>query len=168
MDNGKYNHYAYCEAVARKLKPIRHSDEKQQFFKATEQDEIEDLEERMSEASGILFIAINGTESEFDWKNSDSLMERPSYLFAIVEQTEAGSSGTIFEAQQHCKAIAMQVIAQMMLDYHEYKEGMELLDPSTFRMKGFGPLRNTYYGVLVGFSFDQGTNYEINPDIWEH
>lgn len=167
MDNGKYNHYEYCEAIARKLKPIKHTEEKKKFFQATEQDELEDLNERLSECTGILFIAIDGTESLFDWKNSDSLMEQPTYLFAIIQQTESGNSQTIFNAQQNCKQIAIQVIAHMMQDYHNYKKGMDLLDPSSFQMKGFGPIRNDFYGVLVSFSFDQGTNYEINQDLWD-
>ena len=167
MDNGKYNHYEYCEAIARKLKAIRHTDEKQKFYRATEQDEIQDLEERLSEASGMLFIAIDGTESEFDWKNSDSLMEQPSYKFAIVEQTEQGNSGSIFKALKHCEVIARQVIFKMMDDYHGHQKGMELLEPSSFQMKGFGPLRDSFYGVLVGFSFNQGINYKLNKDLWE-
>ncbi|MDR0824603.1 MAG: hypothetical protein LBN74_05875 [Prevotella sp.] len=166
MDNRKYNHYEYCETIARKLKPIQHTDEKRQFFKSTEQEELDELNERISDTSGVLFIAIDGTESSFDWRNSDSLMEQPSYLFAIVEQTEGGNAASIFQAQQHCKAIAMQVVASMMQDYHDYKNGLELLEPATFRMKGFGPIGNNYYGVLVGFSFNQGTNYEINPALW--
>ncbi|MBK5720144.1 hypothetical protein JGH11_04585 [Dysgonomonas sp. Marseille-P4677] len=166
MDNGKYNHYQYCEAIARKLKPIQHSEDKKQFFEATEQDELETLEARLSDTSGILFIAIDGSESAFGWKNSDSLMEQPTYKFAIVEKTLSDDSSTIFKAQQHCKAIAMQVIAQMMQDAQDYKAGMELLDPGSFQLKGFGPIGNNYYGILVGFSFDQGINYNINPELW--
>jgi len=166
MDNGKYNHYEYCEAIARKLKAIQHTGEKQKFYRATGQDEIEDFEERMSEASGMIFIAIDESDSGFDWKNADSLMEQPSYLFAILQQTETGNSETIFKAQKDCKSIAMQVIAQMMQDYHIGKNGMDLLEPSSFQMKGFGPLRNTFYGVLVSFSFNQGVNYKINKDLW--
>lgn len=166
MDNGKYNHYKYCEAIARKLKPIQHSEDRKQFFEATEQDELDTLEARLSDTSGILFIAIDGAESSFGWQNSDSLMEQPLYKFAIVEQTESGDSHTIFKAIQHCKAISMQVIARMMQDAQNYKEGMDQLNPSSFQIRSFGPIGNSYYGVLVGFSFDQGTNYEIKPDLW--
>jgi len=163
----KYNHYEYCENIARKLKPIKHSEENRRFFEATEQDEIESLEARLSDIGGILFIAIDGVESDFDWKNSDSLMEQPSFKFAIVEQTTSGESDTIYRAVKNCKAIAMQVIAYMMNDYHNHHKRMDLLEPSSFKMKGFGPIGNNYYGVLVGFSFDQGTNYEINPNLWD-
>lgn len=163
----RYNHYAYCEDIARRLKPIKHTDKKPKFFTAAGQEDLPDLEARMSEISGILFIAINGTESTFDWKNSDNLMEQPSYLFAIIEQTEVGDSRTIHPAQQHCKLLAMAVISQMMQDYHNQKNGMDLLDPSSFEMKGFGPVKENFYGVLVGFSFNQGTNYEIDPTLWD-
>jgi len=162
----KYNHYTYCEDIARKLKPILHTNDKKQFFKATGQDDIDELNERLSEASGMLFIAIDETESVFDWQNSDSLMEQPVFLFAIVKQTEIGNSSTIFQAQQECKNTALQVIYKMMDDYHEHVNGMDLLEPSSFRMKGFGPLRENFYGVLVGFSFNQGINYILNPDLW--
>jgi hypothetical protein len=163
----KYNHYEYCEDIARKLKPIQHTEAKKRFFQATEQDDLPSLNERISSASGVLFIAIDGTESSFDWRNSDSLMEQPYYLFAIIEQTKSGKSSSIFDAQQHCRQIAMQVIARMMHDYHDQVKGMDLLDPSSFLMKGFGPIRNNYYGVLVSFSFNQGINYEINPALWD-
>lgn len=163
----RYNHFEYCEKLARKLKPIQHTDETRRFFKATEQDELSDLEQRLSDTDGVLLIAIDGVESAYDWKDSDSLMKRPSYKVAIVEQTTSGDTQSIFNAQEHCKKIGEQVIAYMMNDYHDYVKGMDLLLPSSFQMKGFGPIGNNYYGILMSYTFDQGVNYEIDPELWD-
>lgn len=163
----RYNHFEYFENIARKLKSIKHSDEKPHFFRATDQDEPQDLEQRLSSASGMLLIAIDGAESTFGWKISDSLMEQPLFHFAIVEQTEIGNSSTIFNAQSNCKKNAMQVIARMMNDYHNHTKGMDLLDPASFTMQGFGPIRNSFYGVMVDFSFEQGVDYTINDELWD-
>lgn len=162
----KYNHFSYGETIARTLKPIGHSDTQKHYFKATEQDEIDTVSQWISQARGVLLIAIDGAESSFEWNSSDSLMEQPLYLFAVVKQTTGDNPASIFEAQQYCKRIGEQIIAHLMQDFHADKNGVGLLDPSSFRMKGFGPVGENFYGVLLGFSFNQGINYTIDPRLW--
>ena len=90
--------------IADKLKPI-----KGQYYKATEQLELLDLENRISEAKDVILIAIDGQESEFTWPKSDSLIENPQYIFLVLESTNSSDFLTVLEAQKECKALAKEI-----------------------------------------------------------
>lgn len=168
MDTEKYDHFTYGLMLATKLKAIKHIDENNcHFFRATAQDELKELEDRISQAHGVILIAIDGTDSDFDWKNSDSLIEQPSYLFAVVKETDSTDTDSIFNALTECKEIGHQIISKMLQDRVKYKSGLGYLEPSTFRMKGFGPIGDNFYGVLLSFLFEKGIKYIINQEMWE-
>lgn len=160
-----YNHYDYCEAIARKLKPIGHSDSDRHFYRATEQTELQELVERMSSAHGMIMIAIDGSFRSFRHE-ADSLMELPSYTIAIAKQTRSTDTDTIFDAIRDSKAAMMQVISRMLCDAREYQHDCELIDASSFRMEGFGPIADLFYGVILSFSLNEGVDYCVNPEMW--
>lgn len=162
-----YNHFEYGEMLATKLKPISHSPTDKHFFRATQQDELEELTERISAASGTILIAIDGTQSSLDASKADSLMEQPLYYFAVVQQTDSTNSTTIFEAQSKCKKILIQIVSKMLQDAYINKSGLALLDKSSFLMKGFGPIADNFFGVLMSFSLNEGLNFKLNPEMWE-
>ncbi len=157
----KYNHFKYCENLAENLKAITKS------YRATEQTELQDLNAQITNAHGTIIIAIDGAESSFTWNDSDSLMEQPIYSIAVVKQTSTGDANTIFSSQKECMEIGKQIIARMFLDADHYKNGLHLLDRKSFLCKGFGPIGDNFYGVLLSYQLDQGINYTINPDYWK-
>ncbi len=161
-----YNHFEYGQMLAKSLKDIQHKDTDEKYYRATEQDELTELDARLSGASGTILVSIDGSESTFGWENSDSLMELPIYSFIIASQTENGNSRSIFEAQQKCKKIAKQIISKMLQDYTNALNGLHLLEPSSFTMKGVGPIRENFYGVILFFSLNQGTDYRIDKTMW--
>lgn len=163
----KYDHFKYGEALARSLKSVNHSDTKQKFYRATEQDELDELNARLSSANGTIIIAIDGSDSNFDWNDSDSLMEQPQYSFLIAKQTNTDRPETIHESQMDCKNIAMQIIVRMTQDHHNMQNGLTFLEINSFRMKGVGPIRDNFYGVLLGFALNQSIEFYIKNDEWE-
>jgi len=163
----RYKHFEYGEQLASKLKAIQNGEKDKGFFEATEQEDLPALNERISSASGTILIAVDTGESSFDWQNSDSLMEKPHYAFAIVQQTTSGDVDSIISAQQSCKKIAKEIIAKMLQDAHARKSGLEYLERGSFYIKGFGPVGDNFYGVMLFFFFNQGVNYTLNPDMWE-
>ena len=59
-----YNHFEYGDLLARKLKPIAHSDTKQHYYHATEMEDLQELNARLSGAHGMILVAINGSNSD--------------------------------------------------------------------------------------------------------
>lgn len=161
-----YNHFQYCEDLARRLKAIAHADSDCHYFRATEQTELREFEDNLSSAHGMIMIAIDGKDSGFQFRNSDSLMEQPAYIIIIAKQALASDSDTVFAAQEESKAVMMQVISRMLNDARVYKHGCDLVDPDSFRIGGFGPIGDLFYGVILWFSLDEGVNFEIKPEMW--
>jgi hypothetical protein len=162
----KYDHFGYGETLARRLKAISHSDGRQQFYRATEVEELTDLVARLSSASGMILVAIDGNNSDFSWKDSDSLMERPQYFFIVAQQTESGDTDSIFAAQQACKVVVRQIISRMVVDHQRYAHGMTFLDESSLTVRGIGPLGENFYGVILGFNLDVGLDCRIDNSFW--
>lgn len=162
----KYSHFEYGESLARRLKAISHTDEQQHFYRATEAEELTDLNARLSSASGMILVAIDGSNSDFSWKNSDSLMERPQYFFIVARQTTSGDTDTLFAAQVECSAVVRQIISRMVFDHQRYEHGMTYLDESSFTARGIGPIGENFYGIILGFNLDVGLDCRIDKTLW--
>lgn len=160
-----YNHYEYCEAIARNLKSIQHSDADRHYFRAIEQTELTELEQRISSAHGMIMIAIDGSFSSFQ-HDSDSLIQRPAYTIVIAKQTKASDTDTVFQAIADSRQAMMQVISRMLCDARDYQSNCDLIDPSTFQLEGFGPIGDLFYGVILTFSLAEGVSYAIDPSMW--
>ncbi len=162
----KYNHFSYCEDIARRLKAIGHSDVEKHFFRATEQTEVQELENNMTSARGFILIAVDGKNIDFGWK-ADSLIGIPVYGIVIAGQVSSSDTDTIFDTQDDCSKLAVQVIAKMAEDAEKYNFGAEFIDLGTFAMNGFGPIADLFYGVYLTFTLKEGVNYTINPEMWK-
>lgn len=161
-----YKHFDYSEMLARSLKEIGHTNSKTKFYRATAQTELQELEQNISNVSGTILIAIDEHISYFDYKDSDSLIEKPIYSIVIAKQTKATDTRTIFAAQENCKALAKQAISKMLRDAHVYVAGCDKIDPASFFIEGFGPIGGLFYGVILSFSLTEGINYELKPEYW--
>jgi hypothetical protein len=126
-----YNHFEYGETLAQKLKAIAHTDSEQHYYRATEMEDLQELNARLSGARGMILVAIDGCNSDFGWENSDSLMERPQYFFVVAKATPGNDTAQIFTSQSECKAVALQIIARMMQDGNSYKpqSPLQFLEP---------------------------------------
>jgi hypothetical protein len=165
--NTKYDHFVYGEQLAAALKPISHTPTRQRFYRATEIEELEDLNARISSASSMMLVAIDGHNSDFRYRNSDSLMQRPQYFFLVLRQTVSGDVDTIFAAQSECEAVAKQIIARIVNDAsHSGINPLQFVDPASFAIRGIGPVGDNFYGVILGFNVDVGMNCEIINDMW--
>lgn len=162
-----YNHFTYTEKLARQLVPVSHTDTDCHFFRATEQTDLIELDEKISIAHGMIMIAIDGASSEFTLNNADSLMERPGYSIVIAKQTKSADTDSIFQAQKECKEAMTAVIARMLNDYNKNIYGCDKIDTSTFQMSGLGPIGDGFYGVILDFYLDEGVNYMLNPSMWK-
>lgn len=158
--------YKYGEMLARNLKAVNHTAQKCQYYQATEQTELQELEQNISNASGTILIAIDGQMSGFSFQ-ADSLIEKPYHSIVIAKQTKATDARTITTAQQECKAIMDQVIARMLNDACLGNDECDKIDANTFTTDGFGPIGGVFYGVILSFSLNEGVNFMIKSDYWK-
>jgi hypothetical protein len=114
----------------------------------------------------MILVAIDGSNSDFSWKNSDSLMERPQYFFIVARQTTSGDTDTLFAAQVECSAVVRQIISRMVFDHQRYEHGMTYLDESSFTARGIGPIGENFYGIILGFNLDVGLDCRIDKTLW--
>lgn len=160
-----YNHFAYGEMLATKLKGIAHTPQKRTFFQATEQEEFGTLDQQVSQVSGTVLVAIDGANADFSWE-PDNMTEKPQYFFVIVTPTQSDDANTIHQAQEQCRGIGKQIIAKMMNDCLNFDNGLATLDMSSFLIRGAGPIGDNFYGVLVGFNLLNPFEFTIDNTYW--
>lgn len=161
-----YDHFNYCEELAKSLKAIGHTKAKKRFFRASEQTTLQELEENMSSVNGTIIIAIDGQLIDYGWPMSDSLLERSTFGVVIAKPSKSHDTATIFEAQKECKKIARECVSKIMNDAYSYKNDCDKVDKGSFQIEGIGPIADLYYGVLLTYSLDYGVNFELNPEMW--
>jgi len=163
----KYNHFEYTEMLARQLIPISHTDTDRHYFRASEESELKELNEMMSQAHGMIMIAIDGKNSEFGFNLADNLIEKSGFSLVIAKQTTSSDTDTIFQAQKDSYNVMMNIVARYMRDYQHSNYGCDFLDPESFAFEGFGPIGDLFYGVILDFYLETGVNYKINPEMWK-
>lgn len=162
----KYNHFEFCEALARKLRPVGHTDGDRHFFRATENTAPQELYDRISSAHGMIMVAIDGIDEDYSWPGSDSLMVKPGYSIVVAKQTQGNDTNTIFQAQRESHLVMRECMAKMLQDAAVYKNGCEFIDAGSFFVEGIGPLGDLFYGVILSFTLDHGVEYKLNPEMW--
>ncbi|MDD4778904.1 MAG: hypothetical protein PHV53_11545, partial [Fermentimonas sp.] len=59
------------------------------------------------------------------------------------------------------------IIARMLHDYNNYIDDCDKIDPNSFQLSGFGPIGDSFYGVILDFNLNEGVNYMLNPSMWK-
>lgn len=150
----KYDHFAFCEEMARKLVYVQHTDECPRFFKAFGLERFSALDDVLSSVVGPILIAIDSGEGGYTPKGGDNLPFRSKYHFIIATNTDDNRHETLeramAEAQEQCLAVVNVLFAQY---------------PTVNRDAKFfpaGPIGDNYYGKLVEFTLDEWPSYK--PD----
>jgi glutamine cyclotransferase len=93
-------------------------------------------------------------------------MEIPQFFFVVAQHAVLTDTASVISAQQNSKRIAEQIIIRMLEDAKAYKRGLEYLDENSFSIRGYGPIGDTYMGVIVGFNLNQSLTLTIDEAIW--
>ena len=150
----KYDHFAFCEEMARKLVYVQHTDECPRFFKAFGLERFSALDDVLSSVVGPILIAIDSGEGGYTPHGGDNLPFRSKYHFIIATNTDDNSHETLeramAEAQEQCRVVVNELFARY---------------PTVNRDAKFfpaGPIGDNYYGKLVEFTVDEWSSYK--PD----
>ena len=156
-----YNHFEYGEKLARRLKPVCHTDHRPRFFTAFGLEDLYNFEDRMSRVDGMVLIAVEGQEMDSNWNRGDCLQDVWTYSFIFAENTRRDRPDTIDRAVHHCREVAMQVRAHLLND----PQLTNTLDRE-MTMNGIGPIGDGFYGVVLTFRLEEYPDWEINPELW--
>ena len=157
----EYNHFTYCEQLARHLKEIAHTDARPRYFTAFGLEDLYNFEDRLSGVTGTVMIAVDGQENESSDNGADALADNDTYSIIIARNTQRDRPQTIDEAVASCKLLAKQVrnflLADPALTYQ--------IDRNT-AINGIGPIGDGFYGVVLSYRIVSYNSFYVEPEYW--
>lgn len=157
-----YNHFEYMEQVARRLKPIGHTDHHRRFLTAYGLEDLYNIDDRLSDLRDYVLIAVDGYEGDLTMNGADGLADVRQYGVIICHHTQADRTETIDAAFKECSVLCREVCHHLLND--------DTLRPylgMDWQLNGIGPIGDGFYGCLLSFSMSEWTDYIINPELWE-
>lgn len=157
-----YNHFIYGESIARKLKDIGHTDERQRFFTAFGLEDLYNFDDKLSSVTGTVLIAVDGCESDSSDNGYDSLNDRTTYSFIVARNTISDRPQTIDQSVACCRILAKQIRNRLLND----PELKQLIDRST-QITGIGPVGDNFYGVVLTYHITEPEVFFVDPIFWK-
>ena len=161
METTPYDHYAYCEQLARTLKAVGHTDQRPRYFTAFGLEDLYNFEDRLSAVTGMVLIAVDGTEMDSAGNRADGLADTYTYSIILAKNTQRDRPDTIAQAVRESRETALQVRNLLRLDpdLHHYL-GLEM------QMNGIGPIGDGFYGVMLTYTVTDYPDYTIDTDYF--
>lgn len=166
----EYNHITYMESIAEQLRDIAHTSKRQRFFKSTGIASLEGVFANLNNLNFPCIIAEDNCDSRLNDNLSDSIREFPFFTFYVLYQASAGNDDEILEARKQARSTANKILSRMLRDANSEEIGNELgiriMDFSSVRMQGVGPLGDNGHGVMVTFTLQQEAPIDYNTNDW--
>ncbi len=157
-----YNHFAYGESIARKLKDIAHSDDHPRFFTAFGLEDLYNFTDKISSVKGIILIAVDGCESDSTDNGHDALTDRLTYSFIVAGSTVNDRPQTLDTTVAKCRSIAKQIRNHLFLQ----PTLRQVIDRNT-QITGIGPIGDNFYGVILTFAIEENEQFFLDQTFWE-
>ena len=156
-----YDHYTYCEALARKLKAVGHTGQRPRFFTAFGLEDLYNFEDKLSAVTGMVLIAVDGTEMDSAGNRADGLADTCTYSIILAKNTQRDRPDTIAQAIRQCRETALQVRNLLLLD-PDLRDGLGL----EMRLNGIGPIGDGFYGVVLTYTVTEYPDYTIDTNYF--
>lgn len=153
-----YNHFEFCEEMARTLRAVRHTDSKQQYYKASGSDWLADLEDRLSAASGTVLIAVNSGELDSEGFGAEGVQDDWKFYIILAQQTDDDHRDTVHAAHEECRRLAIAVRNVLFRRYPRM--------PRTSSIFNVGPLADHFYGSALEFTMVSYDNYAPDASLF--
>ena len=157
----EYNHFTYCEQLARHLKEIAHTDARPRYFTAFGLEDLYNFEDRLSGVTGTVMIAVDGQENESADNGADALSDNDTYSIIIARNTQRDRPKTVDEAVASCKLLAKQVRNFLLAD----PDLTYQIDRNT-AINGIGPIGDGFYGVVLSYRIVSYNSFYVEPEYW--
>ena len=161
METTPYDHYAYCEQLARTLKAVGHDDQRPRFFTAFGLEDLYNFEDKLSAVTGMVLIAVDGTEMDSTGNRADGLADTCTYSIILAKNTQRDRPDTIAQAVRESKATALQVRNLLLLD-PDLRDGLGL----EMQLNGIGPIGDGFYGVMLTYTVTEYPDYDIDSSFF--
>lgn len=161
METKPYDHYAYCEQLARSLKVVGHTGQRPRFFTAFGLEDLYNFEDKLSAVTGMVLIAVDGTEMDSAGNRADGLADTYTYSIILAQNTQRDRPDTIAQAVHQCRDTALQVRNLLRLD-PDLRDGLGL----EMQLNGIGPIGDGFYGVVLTYTVTEYPDYTIDTDYF--
>jgi hypothetical protein len=168
----EYNHITYMQAIAENIRDIAHTPKKPRFFTSTGISSLEGVFSNLNSLTFPCLIAEDNCDSRLADNLSDSIREHPFFTFYVLYQASAGNDEEILKARSDAKTTARKILSRMLRDAkyldwdHEMSVGLRIMDFSSVRIQGVGPLGDTGHGVMVTFTLQQEADIDYDTNDW--
>lgn len=156
-----YNHFSYGEQLAIRLRSISHTPEKPRFFEAFGLEDLYNLDDKLSNVTGMILIAVNGYESESRDNGGDGLNDALQYSFIVARNTISDRPQTITSAFEECRPVCKQIRNVLFQD----PQLSYAIDRNT-QINGIGPIGDNFYGCMITFTIHEAEDFFIDATFW--
>lgn len=156
-----YNHFEVLYTIARRFRPVAHTESAPRFFRAFGLEDLTELRTAVGRATGPILIAIDGHESTLHRPTPEQLFRRREYAFILAAPVRRQESHTLFETTERMHQLAAEVINQIRRPLRHTNPQLE------FQTNGIGPIADNFYGILVTFALQEPAIDQLTPDLWD-
>ena len=163
-----YDHFEYGRMLSRRLRPVAESADGKKYYTCSESENLYDLSVQLSSARGLVMVAVDGCNSDFEMNRGDALLEVPQYYFLFLQQAQTDVPADILAKQRGCKAICRQVQGYMLREMADPLRvtAMKCLVPNSFTIRGAGPIGDNFYGAALGFTLKLNVEWTEDEGYW--
>lgn len=164
----EYDHFSYGAELARSLKPVVESADEKKYYMCSESDNLYALTELLSVAHGLVMVAVDGCNSDFEMNRGDALFEIPQYFFLFLQETRTDVPGDILSKQKGCKRICREVMNRMLQEMADVTgvTALKCLVPNSMTIRGVGPVGDNFYGAMLGFNVKLNVEWKTSEEYW--
>ena len=163
----KFDFVKYMEDCAVRLKDILHTADNPRFFRISGISQLEELLANLPDASWPALMVENNMEGRFsDPGPSDNFLDMPYYTFYVIGKAPFNDFDVIQEVKENTKEIAEKIIARMLHDRRNYRNGLVMLRFDNVPYQNIGPIGDQCYGTMISFTVINNCNSQYIQADW--
>lgn len=155
------------EALAEKLKELRHKATDKHFQRASSIMMMEEFLQNMRSATGYQLIAIAHENGRYIDKDSDNLLDQPYYSFYVMKNVEHGDNDAKQQAIKDCKKVAKKILSKIFYDKRNELNGLEYLNRDGITYNQAGPYAHNWFGINYNFTLLDAAAITYSAADWD-
>ena len=155
----EFDFFAFAEEMARRLKGIRHTDQKCRFFKANGAEEFSSLDDKLSSVGSAVLIAVEKGNIDTQRNGADGLEDGAGYAIIIVSPTNENVSDSRITAVQNAEKMLTQIRNVLFARY-----GRRIVKASQYPGEVLG---DNFYGKVLDFTVTSYPNFSIDSSYFD-
>ena len=153
-----YNHFGFCEEMARTLRAVAHTNQRKRFFKASGGEWLADVEDRLSDISGTVLIAVDSGEMDTRGNGAEGVEDDWKFFVILAQATDNDHPDTVHDALRSCRQLAVAVRNVLFRRYP--------MMPRTVSIFPVGPMADNFYGAALEFIMPAYDNYAPDATLF--